>query len=240
MGVRLIERNSRRVVLTEAGTLFLGYVRRILHETKDAVDAAQRRARGETGTLRIGFIGTLSYDLLPRLLQAYHALYPDVDLVLKELGPTQQRNEILAERLDCGFMGFSAENQDPELEMVTVASEPLVAALPVSHPLADQKAVALSKLKEDPIYLTARTNAPAFNPWVIDLCRKAGFEPQIKREMDRAATVLSYVAAGFGISIFPAPLAVLASLVFVFSRSKERSRFTNTNSRGLEGTSPAP
>ncbi|HSI84677.1 MAG: LysR substrate-binding domain-containing protein, partial [Candidatus Methylacidiphilales bacterium] len=211
MGVRLLERNTHGVALTNAGTLFLDRVRHILDDTSDAVTQAQRRSRGETGTLRIGFIGTLSQWLLPRLLQAYRTQFPFVDLVLRELGPTRQRQEILAGNLDCGFIGLTAAAPDQELQSMVAAEDELVAALPETHAFAARSAIRLIELKNEAFYLTARDNAPAFNPWLITLCEKAGFQPRIARETDRAATVLNYVAAGFGVSIFPAKIALLAT-----------------------------
>jgi DNA-binding transcriptional LysR family regulator len=207
MGVLLVERNSRGVALTEAGEVFLGKVRRILEETGAAVLSAQRRARGETGNLSIGFIGTLSLSLLPRLLQAYRQLYPNVEVSLRELGPTRQRQEILGGALDCGFLGLTSDRYDGELETVVAAKDVLMAALPAQHSLAKQPTVPLKALRDEPLYLTARENAPVFNPWIIGLCRDAGFEPRIVRETDRSATVLNYIAAGFGVSIFPSQVA---------------------------------
>ena len=129
MGVKLVERNSRGVSLTEAGSVFLHRVKRILHDTEDAISTAQRRSRGETGTLRIGFIGTLSYELLPRLLRDYRAVFPAVELIMRELGPTQQRREILAGALDCGFIGLIPNNG-----VQYFSEKPAAAALP--SPLA--------------------------------------------------------------------------------------------------------
>jgi DNA-binding transcriptional LysR family regulator len=211
MGVRLVERNSRGVSLTEAGSVFLERVRRILEDTEDAVKAAQRRSRGETGTLRIGFIGTLSLDLLPCLLRGYRSVFPSVELILRELGPTQQRQEILAGTLDCGFIGLTSKSKDTELEMVLAAEDSLMVALPDFHHLGEKAKIRLTDLRNEPIYLTSRLNAPAFNPWLIGLCQQAGFEPQITSEIDRSASVLNYVAAGFGVSIFPSRIAALAT-----------------------------
>jgi DNA-binding transcriptional LysR family regulator len=211
MEVRLLDRSTHGVALTDAGALFLDRVRRILNDTKDAVAQAQRRGRGETGTLRIGFIGTLSHSLLPKLLQAYRAEYPAVDLVLSELGPTAQRERILSGHLDCGFIGFAVESIDPDLETFVVAEDALVAALPEKHALSKHDAIRLADLKDEAFYLTSQANAPVFNPWLVQLCQKAGFDPQIARETDRAATVLNYVAAGFGVSLFPSRLAVLST-----------------------------
>lgn len=207
MKVTLLDRNTHGVALTEAGALFLTRVRSILHDTRDAVLQAQRRSRGETGTLRIGFIGTLSQSLLPALLQSYRASYPSVELKLHELGPTQQRLWLLAGQLDCGFIGLAIESPDPELETMVVAEDDLVAAVPEKHALAKQPAIRLADLQHEVIYLTAQANAPVFNPWLIRLCQKAGFEPRINGENDRAATVLNYVAAGFGVSLFPSRIA---------------------------------
>jgi len=211
MEVRLLDRNTHGVALTEAGELFLARVRLILEETRDAVTEAQRRFRGETGTLRIGFIGTLSQSLLPRLLQTYRTLYPSVDLILSELGPTPQRERILSGHLDCGFIGFAVDSEEPGLETVVVAEDELMAAIPSNHPLAKQPAIRLGDLKNEAFYLTAQANAPVFNPWLVKLCETAGFTPQIARETDRAATVLNYVAAGFGVSLFPSRISSLAT-----------------------------
>jgi DNA-binding transcriptional LysR family regulator len=211
MEVRLLDRDTHGVALTDAGRLFLGRVRQILDDTREAVRQAQRRARGETGDLRIGFIGTLSQSLLPRLLQVYRAQYPSVDLVLSELGPTQQRERILSGHLDCGFIGLAVDSPDPEMESLIVAEDALVAAIPDRHPLAERSAIRLADLRNEVFYLTSQANAPVFNPWLIALCEKAGFTPQIARETDRAATVLNYIAAGFGISLFPSRIAAFVT-----------------------------
>lgn len=211
MEVRLLDRNTHGVALTDAGALFLDRVRQILDDTREAVTQAQRRSRGETGTLRVGFIGTLSQSLLPRLLQSYRAQYPSVDLVLSELGPTPQREKILSGHLDCGFIGFAVDSPDPDLHTIVVAEDSLVAAISAKHPLAKRSTIRLADLRNEAFYLTAQANAPVFNPWLVKLCEKSGFEPQIARETDRAATVLNYVAAGFGISLFPSRIAALAT-----------------------------
>lgn len=216
LGVRLLERNSRGVALTEAGSLFLERVKCILDDTQTAVSETQRRSRGETGILRIGFIGTLSFELLPRLLRVYRAAFPAVELVLRELGPTRQRAEILAGTLDCGFIGLTSQTLDPELEMTLAAEDSLVAALPDTHRLAGNGTVRLIDLRNEAFYLTARSNAPAYNPWLIGLCQNAGFEPRVSFEVDRSATVLNYIAAGFGVSVFPSRIAALATPGVVF------------------------
>jgi len=118
---------------------------------------------------------------------------------------------ILSGRLDCGFIGLAIDSPDPELEAFTVAEDHLVAAIPATHALAKKSTVQLADLKCEAIYLTAQANAPMFNPWLVELCRKSGFEPRIVRETDRASTILNYIAAGFGVSIFPSRISSLAT-----------------------------
>ncbi|HEY5893935.1 MAG TPA: LysR substrate-binding domain-containing protein [Chthoniobacterales bacterium] len=211
LGFRLLERDSHGVRLTDPGSVFLERTRRILSDTQDAITISQCRARGETGTLRLGFIGTLSHSILPRVLQASHAQWPGIDLHLHEMHPTAQRAAILDGRLDAGLIGLIASQEDPDLEFATAAQESLFAAVPMSHPLANRASVALPELHGESFYFTAREDAPLFNPWVFSLCRAADFEPRVVKETDRSATVLNYIAAGFGISIFPAQLAALAT-----------------------------
>jgi DNA-binding transcriptional LysR family regulator len=100
--------------------------------------------------------------------------------------------------------------------MTLAAEDSLVAALPDTHRLAGNGTVRLIDLRDEAFYLTARSNAPAYNPWLIGLCQNAGFEPRVSFEVDRSATVLNYIAAGFGVSVFPSRIAALATPGVVF------------------------
>jgi len=218
LGVRLLERDSHRVALTAAGQVFLENCRRILRDTDDAVDAARRAARGETGRLAIGFVASLSQGVLPAVLRAYRQRYPDVLLTLAEMDSSQQIEALAARRLDLGFVGLGLPRETPDLEMTVVAEERLVAALPQEHPLVrrPRKTLPLRLLANERFYLASRTNAPIFNPWLIVLCQQAGFQPNVVLETDRPATLLSYVAAGFGVTILPAQFSRLVTPGVVF------------------------
>src|SRR5713226_6782073 len=87
LGVKLLLRTKRSVQLTAAGTTFLREADEILRRTNEAQRLAQRAARGEVGTLGIGFFGTAAAPILPALVQAYRRKFPDVELRLFELNP---------------------------------------------------------------------------------------------------------------------------------------------------------
>jgi DNA-binding transcriptional LysR family regulator len=189
--------------------VFLDRARALLQSADDAVAAARKVTAGEAGRVSVGFIGSISHELLPRILQAYRRRYPGVELSLAEMSPLQQLEELRKGRLDVGFVGLAFPEEHPDLRVLPLADEPLMAAVPEDHPLAREKKLSLRQLEPWPFILTSRRNAPVFNDWLIGLCRAAGFLPRVAREVDRAPTVLNYVAAGFGVSIFPAQIARL-------------------------------
>ena len=209
VGTRLLERDSHHVALTAAGQEFLEHSRRMLRAAEEARHAAGRAARGETGRRSIGFIAQLSYEWLPKVLRVYHRRFPKVELTLTEMSPAQQVDELLARRLDLGICGVGLPEPHEELERTVLSEEDLVAALPWNHPLARQKTLSLAALSGEGFIFSGPTYAPSLAAWFIGLCRQAGFEPRIVREADRAPSTLNYVAAGFGVSIFPAQIGRL-------------------------------
>src|ERR1700751_5030025 len=101
--VKLLLRTKRAVQLTAAGTAFLREAREILRRADEAQHLAHRAARGEVGTLGIGFFGTASAPILPALVQAYRRKFPDVELHLFEMNPDQQLAAFDKGRIDLGF-----------------------------------------------------------------------------------------------------------------------------------------
>ena len=206
LGVSLLDRDRHHVALTAAGKVFLDRSRQILRAADEAVRAAGRAARGETGRLAIGFIAQLSYEWLPNVLRTFRRRHPDVEIALTELTPTSQIEELEARRIDLGIIGLGLPSAHEELEVAVMQEEGLVMALPLDHPLAKRRTLALKELAQDAFIFTSRVDAPTFSPWLLGLCRQAGFEPRIALETDRSPSALNYVAAGFGIAIFPAQI----------------------------------
>lgn len=210
LGARLLDRDRHHVALTAAGKVFLEHSRHVLRAAGEAVRAAGRAARGETGRLSIGFIAQLSYEWLPNVLRSFRQRYADVEITLTELTPTRQIEELVARRVDLGIIGLGLPDPHEELEVAVMSEEPLVVALPPDHPLAQRRTLALPELAKEKFIFNARDNAPAFNPWLMALCHRAGFEPGVAMEADRSPSALNYVAAGFGVAIFPAQIGRLA------------------------------
>ena len=210
LGAPLLARDRHHVALTAAGRVFLDHGRRLLRAADEAARAAGRAARGETGRLAIGFIAQLSYEWLPMVLRSFRRRHADVEISLTELTPTRQIEELVDRRIDLGIIGLGLPEPHEELEIAVMSEERLVVALPLGHPLARRRTLALAALAREPFIFTSRVDAPAFSPWLMRLCQQAGFEPRIALETDRSPSALNYVAAGFGVALFPAQIGRLA------------------------------
>jgi len=203
LGVSLFDRSRRGVSLTSAGHSFLADARRILSQVTQAGVRARDAAVGRLGRLRVGFTESASFHpLVTRAFRAFQADYPEVELSLIEQPSTELIAALAAESLDCAFVRppYPSKRQ---VAFETLADEPMVAALPADHPLADRKALHLADLREEHFILYPRRVRPGLADAVIEACRRSGFEPNIGQEAPQLSSTINLVAAGMGVSIVP-------------------------------------
>lgn len=202
LGVRLFDRTSRRVGLTDAGAAFIAEARRTLASAEQAIEAARRAARAETGRLAVGYVSSASYELLPAVLRAFRRRAPDVLLVLEEMNSSEQSRGVLAGTLDVGFVRRPPPT-DRRLAGTVVRREPIVVAVPRDHALAAARAIRLRELALEPFVIFPARPRPSWADAALDLCRGAGFEPRVVQEAVEMVSALSLVAAGIGIALVP-------------------------------------
>lgn len=203
LSVKLLLRTKRAVQLTAAGTAFLREAQEILRRANEAQHLAQRAARGEVGTLGIGFFGAASAPILPALVQAYRRAFPDVELRLFEMNPDQQLAAFDEGQIHLGFTRTLPPDRRSQFEEELVYTDRLVIALPATHALAKQKVVHLKTLAGEPFVQFHRIGAPSLFDEVIGVCRRAGFSPRIVNEPSFMATVMTLVESGLGVSLIP-------------------------------------
>ena len=208
LGVRLLERTSRQVRLTPAGSLLVSEGRRLLAEAERAVDRVRRTGRGEIGRVTVAAIGSATYDVVPRLLRAHRTRYPDVELVLREMSTPAQVQALRSGEIDVGLLRLPADTTG--LVGHTVREDRMALMLPETHPLARRRRIPLRALAREPLILFPAAPRPSWADTVVAACREAGFEPIVAQEAMESATVVSFVAAGVGIAIVPEGLKVLA------------------------------
>jgi DNA-binding transcriptional LysR family regulator len=139
LGTALFERTSRRVLLTEAGVLFRVEAERTIQQAARAKDVAQRAARGEVGTVRIGFVAAATFaGKLAADVSSFKVAYPEVDLELTELSPLPQVEAVLSGHLDAGYASAFQYAQEQELAVDRIAAWPWILAMRSSHPLVGE------------------------------------------------------------------------------------------------------
>jgi DNA-binding transcriptional LysR family regulator len=203
LGEPLLYRTTRSVELAPAGEVLLERAREILAAVDAAVDDARRAARGEYGRLAIGFTGSSTYELLPTLAAALRRKIPGVALELRgEMLTPAQVARLLDGTLDLGLLRPPVRER--ELSTEVLRSEPLVAVLPESHPLAGSEAIPLELLEREPFVTYPSHFRSVLHDAVEDACAAHGFKPIAAHEVAETATLVSFVAAGLGVSLVPA------------------------------------
>jgi DNA-binding transcriptional LysR family regulator len=207
LGVTLLERNRRRVTLTAAREGFRDDARTILAAVDRASERARHVARGSLGTLSIGFVGSAMFSpTLPDILREFRTGHPDVELLLRELPTTAQLQALVGGELDVGVIrGPVAESEiDPQLELMTIQRERLVAALPADHRLAARRRLRAEDLRGEAFVILARREAPGLYASLAATMGEAGGVPEDVLEVAEMQTIISLVAGGFGVSLVPA------------------------------------
>jgi DNA-binding transcriptional LysR family regulator len=190
LGFKLFDRLPRGVKLSVAGKLFLEDARRILQQVSEAAERAARVARGQSGTLRIGFTENASWHgVVPDALRIFRQRHPDAELQLHPAGSVDQIEDIRSGRVDTGFV-FNMPRNDEELDHLPVAIQHVELSAPKDHPLSKNKKLRLRDLVDAPFIWFPRREAPAFYDRLLHECYRGGLKsPRIVQE---AANEASY------------------------------------------------
>ncbi|MEP6672830.1 MAG: LysR family transcriptional regulator [Chthoniobacter sp.] len=144
IGVRLLDRATNRVTLTEEGRRFLFDSKKLLAICAESVAAVQRMNHGESSSLNIGYVANVHYKLLPATLGAFRKLCPDVALNLFDMTSDEQFQALDAHKIDLGFVGLRPAFSNHELLSEGVAHDTMLVALSERHPLAKKAKLKLS------------------------------------------------------------------------------------------------
>ncbi len=204
LGFQLFHRTKRTVTLTEAGQVFFEESQKILLQVDRAIQLGKQTSRGELGQLTVGFVSSAAHNVVPAILQAFRTRCPAVKLELHELTTNEQLQRLREGRIDIGFVRPSIEEDGINSEIVF--REPLIVALPETHPSADRAVVELRELSAEPFILFPRSLAPGLYDPIVSLCQQAGFSPIAGQEAIQMQTIISLVAAEMGVAIVPASM----------------------------------
>jgi len=214
LGIALFKRSSRSVALTAGGAQLHADAKAILGLLEQARKNATAAERGEVGALQIGFTSCAAYNVVPRIVRAYSSAFPDVRFTIREQLPGDLSTHLIEGKIDAAIM-FPPENAQA-LNLRTVYTEPLCAALPEAHPLAKKRKIAIAELADTPFVIAPRAIAPSLYDAIIGHCHTGGFTPQVRLETRLQQTILNLVAEGVGVALLPRSMkkARLSGAVF--------------------------
>jgi DNA-binding transcriptional LysR family regulator len=202
IGTRLFNRTSTGVTLTATGEAILIEARRVLYHGEQLQRLARDTSEGTTGPLRIGFVGSAIYGVLPTLVPAFRAEYPRVELVLKESTSSQIMEAIADERLDIGIVRAPLL-RPTQASWLPVERDHFVLAVPRDHMLAARAEVSVQELAHEAFIMYAAPEAPGLHGSAMAICQAAGFVPTVAQEAVQISTVLALVETGLGVALVP-------------------------------------
>jgi len=206
LGATLFLRLPRGIELTEAGEQFLEDARAILAAATRAAERAHHLGQGQSGNVSIGFTSSsVFHPALARALRAYRDRYPQVQVQLREGNTGSLLEWLRSGEVDVAFLR-QPFTLGEDFRADRVVDEPMLVALPTNHAMARARGLTLAALRDEDFVLYPRPIGSGLYDTILAACQQAGFTPRIAQEAPQMASVISLVAAGFGISLVPASM----------------------------------
>jgi LysR family transcriptional regulator, transcription activator of glutamate synthase operon len=201
LALPLVERTTRHVTITAAGSLLVARARRILAEV-EAARAELLAVRGmETGRVTVGTMHTMGPVDVSLILAIFHERHPGIELTVREQSSEELAEMIRDDELDLAFLSVTERVESHGLGLHQLVSEELVVLLPTAHPLAGHTGLRMTELSEEE-FISYREGA-RLRELLVSAARAAGFEPSVKLESNESARIRRLVSRGMGVAILP-------------------------------------
>jgi DNA-binding transcriptional LysR family regulator len=202
LGAVLFNRGRSAISLTQAGERLLERSKAIIAELDDTKLEIRRIGQGAEGRLRIGFVGSATFGILPNIIKSFRAAYPTVNMNLVPLNNAQLHRQLVSRAIDVAFARPALD--DTEFAMKKLLDEELILALPDTLDTGSRKVADLRRLTTHNLILYPEYPRPSYADLVLKACQDAGFEAPMRIFTMDLHTSLSLVAIGEGVCIVPA------------------------------------
>jgi len=199
LGVLLVERAPRKVMLTPIGEDIAHRARYILRDIEHIKDAARRSKDPETGMVKLGIFPTLAPYLLPHVIPQIRSCYPELRLQLTEEKTEDILNLLDQGQLDAGLLALPVEDRGMEIEVLF--TEPFVTAMPAGHPLADKQSIELKDLAGEELLLLEEGHC--LRQQALEVCGLAGAHERVDFHATSMETLRQMVATNAGVTLMP-------------------------------------
>ncbi|PTX64542.1 LysR family transcriptional activator of glutamate synthase operon [Melghirimyces profundicolus] len=200
LGVQLFVREGRNVRLTPLGKIFMEHAEKSMLEIEKAKVEIEEFLDPERGTIRLGFPSSMASHILPRVISAFRARYPQIGFQLRQGSMKQLIDALVRGEVELAMIA-PVPTDEKDFTGTIFFSEKLVALLPASHELSDQPALRLDQLRNHSFVLFP--SGFVLNQIVVESCQQMGFHPDISFEGEDIDAIKGLVAAGLGVTILP-------------------------------------
>ncbi len=199
LGVQLIERSPRQVMLTPAGGDIVTRARRVLSEVDQMHETGRRTSDPEAGSVRFGIFPTLAPYLLPHVVPNIRTRFPRLELLLVEEKTEVILHMLREGRIDCAVLALPLHEDWLDIEFLF--DEPFMLAVPAKHPLALHRNLKLDELSEQ--HLLLLEDGHCMRDQALEVCTLAGAGEKEGFRATSLETLRQMVAAGVGITLLP-------------------------------------
>jgi len=199
LGIVLVERSRKHLMLTPPGEEVVARGRRVLNEAEDIVEFARRGAEPLAGPLRLGVIPTIGPYLVPAMMQGLAKAFPKLKLFLREEQTAPLLEKLAAGQLDLVLLALPYDVG--EMETMELGADPLLVAMSPDHKLANAKRIARDALAGENLLLME--DGHCLRSHALEACRLAGPDRNEVFQGTSLRTVVQMAAGGLGITLIP-------------------------------------
>jgi DNA-binding transcriptional LysR family regulator len=201
IGVDLMRRGPRGVVLTAEGKLFAEEARALLARADESIDKVRALARGDYGELNIGYSPSPTVELLPPAMAAFQKAVPRVKVTLHDLAGDELVDGLKSGTLELAVMVQPSQEQSAGLKFEPLRQYPYCVAMPAAHPFARRKSVSVELLAAEPLVALRRKDYSEFYRILDRVFAPTGLKPRIAVECDSASSLITGVEVGRGVAL---------------------------------------
>ncbi len=179
LGGRVLERTSSGVRPTGGGHTLAEKARTLLADYDSVMAEVRRLVRGESDRLRIGYVASAVQEYLGPALAVLRRAYPKLKVKMLDQTPGEMIIALRRGEIDLALTGHGVDLLSRDFYTHKLASVPSLVALPLDHPLASQKQISISELKNESFVRGADSVVPGYNQKILQFCRRFGkFRPR--------------------------------------------------------------
>lgn len=202
LGVQLLSRNNRNVMLTAAGKEFLAGCTEMVDIMETTISKSIRADQSQFGGINIGYTYIAMCGKLPQLISGFEQKNPSIDVETISASTTIQLEQLHRKELDCCFIsGPVSPLGSAEIESIEFQSDAFIIIVNHNHPLADKGTMSIEELGREKILLASQPKDSTFNQHVYRFFDKAGITPNVEFVEQNHIGILGNVALERGVCI---------------------------------------